>query len=273
MHPEFIDGTAGKLFVLYHPPAPNAPDCGDLIFVPPFAEELNRSRHMVSRTARTLAATGWGVLVPDLFGTGDSAGDFANARWHIWQQDILTARAWLQHQGRPPSGVWAMRTGALLVGDLMAAGHQWAPVVFWQPVLQGQTFMTQFLRIALAAEMTGTESADATGTVAALRDRLAAGECLEVAGYTLHPELAAAVEAARLSPPVEPAGTVHWLEIAAGAPELSPGTRRAVDAWQSQGHTVRARAVGGPQFWMLQEPEPAEELTAATVNILRERTS
>lgn len=273
MHPEFIDGTAGKLFILYHPPASDASDRGDLVFVPPFAEELNRSRHMVNRTARALSAAGWGVLILDLVGTGDSAGDFGDARWDIWQQDILTACAWLRDQGRRRIGIWAMRTGALLVSELMATGHHWHPLLFWQPVLQGKTFMTQFLRIALAAEMTGTEAAETSGTVTALRDRLAAGDTLEVAGYTLHPDLAAALERAQLAPPRGWAGAVYWMEISATAPDLSPGTRRAVESWQGQGATVTARAVTGPQFWMLQEPEPAEELAAATTAALREDTA
>lgn len=44
MKAEFIAGPRGDLFTLYLPPDCAAPDRGDLIFIPPFAEEMNRSR-------------------------------------------------------------------------------------------------------------------------------------------------------------------------------------------------------------------------------------
>jgi hypothetical protein len=75
MHPAFIDGSGGRLFTLYFAPDAAVSARGGLLFIPPFAEELNRSRHMVVKTARALAAAGWGVLLLDLFGTGDSEGD------------------------------------------------------------------------------------------------------------------------------------------------------------------------------------------------------
>ena len=63
--------------------------------LPPFAEEMNHSRRMATLQAHRLAALGIDVLVVDLFGTGDSAGDFADARWETWQEDAKAAVAWL----------------------------------------------------------------------------------------------------------------------------------------------------------------------------------
>jgi hypothetical protein len=47
--------------------------------VPPFAEEMNKSRRMIAEVGRRLEGSGVGMLLVDLFGTGDSEGEFAQA--------------------------------------------------------------------------------------------------------------------------------------------------------------------------------------------------
>ncbi len=54
---------------------------------------MNKSRRMAALQARAFAAMGFGVLQIDLFGCGDSSGDFSDARWDIWKQDLAIARA------------------------------------------------------------------------------------------------------------------------------------------------------------------------------------
>jgi exosortase A-associated hydrolase 2 len=157
VRPAFIDGPAGPLFTLYHPPADGVPDRGDIIFLAPFAEELNRSRHMIARTARRLAANGTGVLLLDLYGTGDSAGSFGEARLALWQDDVRATRHWLEKEGRPEIGLWAMRSGALLLPGLLNDGF-WTQLLLWQPVIAGKSFLSQFLRVGVAAGLTTGEA-------------------------------------------------------------------------------------------------------------------
>ena len=76
--PFFLDRASGSLFAIHH--RAGAAPCGTVLFIPPFAEEMNRARRMVALQARDLAAAGWDVLQLDLFGTGDSQGDFGDAR-------------------------------------------------------------------------------------------------------------------------------------------------------------------------------------------------
>jgi len=260
MLPAFIDGAEGQLFTLYLAPSPDAPARGGLLFVPPFAEELNRSRHMIVRTARALAGAGWGVLLLDPFGTGDSAGEFHDARWDIWLSDIRHGAAHLGTLGHENVGLWAMRTGCLLAADALAAGSQ-GPLIFWQPVLKGKTFLNQFIRVALAATLTGGSDTSARD----IRERLAAGQPVEIAGYTLHPDLAARLEEAAIPADMAWPAALHCLEVGAAACTLSLPLQKAVDAWNENGARVTATAVAGPQFWMLQEPEWADALVAATV--------
>jgi exosortase A-associated hydrolase 2 len=257
VRPAFIDGPAGPLFTLYHPPADGVPDRGDLIFLAPFAEELNRSRHMIARTARRLAANGTGVLLLDLYGTGDSAGSFGEGRLALWQDDVRAARHWLEQEGRNKIGLWAMRSGALLLPGLLDDGS-WTKLLLWQPVIAGKSFLSQFLRVGVAAGLTTGETGPSP------RDRLKAGETVEIAGYDLTPELAADLETAVLTPPPGHL-SLHWLEIAASAPQPGPMQAKAAAEWRAGGHDVVQKALKGPQFWTLQEPEWAPEMIEASL--------
>ncbi|HEX3544845.1 MAG TPA: alpha/beta hydrolase, partial [Candidatus Acidoferrum sp.] len=120
----FLSGTAGNLFAMYYPPKETDADPGDVLYVPPFAGEMFASRNLIAAVARNLASAGMGVLTVDLFGCGDSDGDFSDARWEIWRDDLAAAVAWLQEQGRDRLILWGLRLGALLAMDFAARSRQ-----------------------------------------------------------------------------------------------------------------------------------------------------
>jgi len=268
--PLFLGQGEAARFGLYHAPA--APLRGALLYLHPWAEEMNKARRMAALQARALAADGWAVLQLDLHGCGDSAGDFGDASWESWREDVARGLEWLHATvgGQAPQtpGLWGLRLGALLALDYAAqpAGRAPSQLLLWQPVLQGASHLTQFLRLRVAAQMLGDGGAE-TGT-GALRAALAAGEALEIAGYTLSPALASAIDqldALRLAPPCP----VHWLEVVAaeGRP-LPPAAQRVLQAWQSA--AGRAQTVAGPQFWASQEIAEAPALLDATRAMLLE---
>src|SRR3546814_18352731 len=111
---------------------------------------MNRSRRMAALQARALAALGIDVLLLDLFGTGDSAGDFRDARWEIWREDAMAAVAWLGARCGGRVGLWGLRLGTLLAAEV-AAEMQAPRLLLWQPVLSGERHLTQFLRLRVAA--------------------------------------------------------------------------------------------------------------------------
>lgn len=262
MNPFFLVGGQGTLFAIYYPPAAGVPRRDGVLYVPPFAEEMNKSRRMVALQARRLAAAGFGVLVPDLYGTGDSAGDFAEARWSIWREDVIACAQWLGQQ-HAQLVLWGLRLGGLLAAELageVAAGR----LLLWQPVLSGQRLFQQLLRLRLTADRLkgGSE------TQAHLQEMLAAGQPVEVAGYALHPALAEALGQARLAKP--PSGVpVHWFELSASPNSpLSPASQRQVEEWRSAGVTVQAQTVAGDSFWATQEIAEAPELLDGTLGAL-----
>src|SRR5688500_5815022 len=63
---------------------------GVVLLLPPFAEEMNKSRRMCALLARGLAADGWRVVRIDLLGCGDSAGSLRDASWEQWCDDLRT---------------------------------------------------------------------------------------------------------------------------------------------------------------------------------------
>lgn len=260
-----LDVGPGYRFCLYHPPAPAAGLRGTILHVHPFAEEMNRSRRMAAWQARAFAAAGFGVLQIDLLGCGDSSGDFADARWDAWKNDLHVAQAWLRRRLDAPSLLWGVRAGALLALDF-ARDHaaDCSGLVLWQPVPNGDAHLTQFLRLRLASDMLADDGTRPTGT-GELRAALARGEPIEVAGYELSPALALALDGMRLAD-CNPAGMpVHWLEVvAAGASGAAPATARVLEHWRREGVQVDYRAVEGQAFWSLPEAAECPALIAAT---------
>jgi exosortase A-associated hydrolase 2 len=263
------DGTAR--FCIFH--APTAPLRGLVLHLHPFAEEMNKSRRMAAQQSHALAQAGFAVLQFDLLGCGDSAGDFGDATWPAWLADAQWAVQRLnQHAAAPaaPLWLWGHRVGALLAVQaaerLTRAGGAPPRLLLWQPSASGKTALQQFLRLKAAAEML---DGGAKGVTESLKRELAAGRPVEVAGYRLHPQLAAGLEAATLTPPPQLARAV-WLEVAGSdAPELLPASRMAIEHWRAAGWQVDAEAVGGPAFWQTTEIEDAFALLARTTLALQ----
>lgn len=271
--PFFFAGPAGDLFALYYPPhTPTSRSRHDVVLVPPFAEEMNKSRRMLALQARALNALGYGVLMFDFYGTGDSQGDFGQATLDIWRGDLRAAHAWLGLQGAERISVLALRFGALLAMELAhEAGVSLESAVLWQPVVSGEGMMTQFLRLRVAAGMMGS-GVDKESTQG-LRAQLAQGEFIEVAGYTLAPALVTAIDALQFAAPR--AGnsiSVEWLDMALQEDRpLSPASQRMVDSWRSHGVDVRATVVVGEPFWSSPEITLAPKLLQTTSSFFRER--
>ncbi|MDD5330483.1 MAG: hydrolase 2, exosortase A system-associated [Sulfuricella sp.] len=262
----FLDAAPGTRFCLYHAPHADRRPAGAFLYVHPFGDEMNKSRRMAALQARAFAAMGFGVLQIDLFGCGDSSGEFADARWDIWKHDLAVAREWLEERTSGPIGLWSLRLGALLALDF--AGDPESAIgriVLWQPVISGASFLTQFLRMRLAGEMLAGDAEKPAGTQA-MRDALAAGETLEVAGYELAPDLAAAIDRLSAADLATTKCPVHWFEIVPEAGRsMPPAAARTADAWVRGGADLRVRTVPGPQFWATQEISECPGLVAATV--------
>jgi exosortase A-associated hydrolase 2 len=266
----YLTGSQGPLFSVYHPAACMRQPRLGLVYAPAFAEEMNRTRRMAALQARRLAELGVDVLLLDPFGTGDSAGDFGDARWEIWRDDVRMAIAWLAARTDGQVGLWGVRLGALLAADVAAANPgQIKCLVFWQPVLSGDRYLTQFLRLRVAATMDKRPGRESTKD---LRTRLSQGQPLEIAGYELVPALADRIASLQLQSVIHQLESlpISWLEVASEEQAtLAPTSQQIVGTLEEQGHPVVAKAVSDEPFWALQEITLAPNLLRATDDLFR----
>jgi exosortase A-associated hydrolase 2 len=256
-----LHAKAGQRFCLFHA-ARGDRALGSVLYLHPFAEEMNKSRRMAALQSRALAQAGYAVLQIDLLGCGDSSGDFGDASWEAWVDDVRLACAWLQRHAPAPLWLWGLRSGCLLAAYAARQLDQRCHLLFWQPSSSGKLVLHQFIRLKLASELIGGSS---KGTTEALRKSLASGSSVEVAGYTLSPALASGLEQAALQPPPH-AARLEWLELSmqAGA-TLSPQALANLSSWQHAGWQVAARQVSGAAFWQSTEIEEAPALIDATL--------
>jgi exosortase A-associated hydrolase 2 len=242
-----------------------------------FAEEMNKCRRMAALQATALAAAGYAVLQMDLYGCGDSSGDFADARWEIWMQDLGAAHAWLQQRHPGPLSLWGERLGALLALDYARSLAQSGASVLdklllCQPVLAGSAYLTQFLRLKLANEMLGGEQGASAGTQG-LRAKLAEGSSLEIAGYELAPQLAQAIDGLDATRWACPARSLHWLETPTANGGMAPARQRIADAWTAAGLPLQLHLEPAPAYWLSQETSIAPAWLEAVERIFTPQTA
>lgn len=246
--PQFIDSSGRRIFTLYFPAvsAGNA----SVLLIPPFADEMNKSRRMYSELARKLSQNNLNVLMFDFYGTGDSDGLLEETSWQLWLDDIKHCLSHLCDKVNGGVSLMAMRTGALLAAEYLNTSEaEINKLLLWQPVIDGKMFFNQFMRLRLASSMmSGDKGKETSKDLKALLD---AGESLEIAGYMITPGLANSLEAASLkNMAVKPDIDVAWFDVVADEQKDAPLiNRKLVEQWQQAGMKVEHGKVAGMAFW------------------------
>jgi len=260
----FLDAPeGGQRFCLFHR-AERAH--ARVLYVHPFAEEMNKSRRMAALQARAWQAAGVSVLQMDLLGCGDSSGDFGDASWSDWLDDLQLARSWLDGQGNAPLFLWGLRAGCLLAS---AVAQRWGDVsgqLWWQPPVSGKPLVQQWLRLKLASAM----KVEGGGKLALddIRAQLRAEQAIDIAGYRCSAALLDGLERARLLAPTR--GRLGWFELSrASPPALLPVSQQTMADWAAEPAALHAEAVNGPAFWQSTEIEVAPQLLARSVDWLK----
>jgi len=259
-----LEGSAGRLFCVYFGPPPGTMPVANVLCVPPFAEEMNKARRQTAIQARALASDGFAVLVPDLFGTGDSDGELRDARWETWIDDLERGANWLERKHRARLIVWGVRLGALLAADLLGArGPAIGQLLLWQPVISGHMHMNQFFRLRVAADMiAGGEQ----GSTRELFDEVEQGRTVEIAGYELHPDLVTEIVARDLGRlDTKTAPPVTWFEVVSADDRPIPAaSRRLIEQWQMTGAQLSVETIVGEPFWTTPEIAVVPDLITRT---------
>ncbi len=255
MRPLYLPLADAPLFAVEHEPPPGVEPRGRILLAPPIGEELNRCRLAISTAARRWAGAGWSTLVVDLYGTGDSPGDFGEATVGRWQDDLRHAWDWLLKE--VPGGesvLWAVRGGALLGLSLLAdlAAQR---IVLWAPQFTGKEAVDSVLRLATTADALGQQPGQAP-----VRERIRQSGLVEIGGYRWSEALLSGLE--RLDEDRAESAPGHellWLEPQGRLEHVAPGRMPGREP----------RPVAGAAFWRTAEPVAAEEWAVSTGNWLR----
>lgn len=250
VRPIYLESSQGRIFVIQHIPDDPSADEG-VVLVPPFAEEMNKSRRMLNLLAELLASQGFYVLLPDFYGTGDSEGDFSEASWSAWREQLIGCIDGLASEfGLKTVSLVGLRTGALLAGEsLHRCQVHIGRLILWQPVVDGSSYLTQFLRLQLATDMLNGQ--DEKKTVLSLKQRLSDGEVVEVAGYGLTSAITDGLAASSLKKLLpEELPPTCWINIVTDkGQQASLVNRNLVQCWRDAGVALQYLDCVGAPFW------------------------
>lgn len=265
VHPQFLTSAAGQVFMLYY--APTNPVRGAVLYLPPLAEEMNRCRALVAAQARAFANAGYACLLLDYFGTGDSAGELADAAWQTWQADVLTAADWLEKESGMPVTLWGCRLGALLAADVASQNpSRFRRLIFWQPVVDGKMYLTQFLRLRVAFLMDRGLPPETTDQ---MRAQLSNNQSMVISGYAIPAAIANAIDPIRITDRAGLSGChIDWLEnVSEPGKPFAIASQKAIETLQSQGNKVESFPFTAPPMWQLHERDEAPDLLEKTTGI------
>jgi len=210
----------------------------------------------------------------DLFGCGDSDGDFRDATWETWVDDLTTAFGWLRERVGGRVGLVGIRLGGLLALDFASrARRNIDRVLLWHPVVNGQQMMTEFLRLGILSDAIGERVGEPV-TTQELRQKIGSGGPVEVLGYEIMPhfeQAMAAIHIAQLGLAV--AAPIQWLEVVSAAEDPGrPLAQTTVQAWQAAGREATLHLVAGRPFWSSPKIRDSRDMTDIVVRIFGENS-
>jgi len=151
--PFFFERGPAQLFAVYHEPAGGVRRL-PFLFCHPFAEEKLWAHRSFVTFARELARKGHPVLRFDYFGNGDSDGVFADSSMDTALADIAAALDVLKVRSDATRfGLMGLRVGASLAFRTAARRDDIEALVLWAPVVDGERYLQDLLRINLTAQM------------------------------------------------------------------------------------------------------------------------
>ena len=259
------------IFLAHYLPVKRASDQADtqaVILVPPFAEELSRSKRMYVLCARLLANSGFHVICFDYSGTGDSSGEWGEFKYVDWVNDIKTVYQYAKNYAEQVNFI-ALRFGALILADTIIQERLTInKCIFWDPIEKGELLTRQLVRMKIAATM-----ADAAKKITRqeVTQSMQDEGFLESGGYhitnTMFDEIDRKKMASFMVPLLNQA-SVHWMALGR--------YKEDTDNWLANSFTnnelleasvenvLTMHAVNDVKFWMQQEVTLAPKLLQHT---------
>jgi uncharacterized protein len=172
-----------SLFGVFHAPSGD-PVRLPYVFCHPFGEEKLWTHRAWVSFARELSRRGHPVLRFDLRGNGDSEGDFADATIATARRDTAaTIDVARRRTGADRVGLLGLRLGAAVATLVADERTDVAELILWSPIVNGNRFAQDLLRVNLATQMTLFREVQQDR--AALVAQMRAGQPVNVDGYPM----------------------------------------------------------------------------------------
>ena len=153
MNPFYFGTGRRRLFGIYEPPRAASQGLRAAVLCHPWGAEYLHAHRTMRQLAIRLSAAGYHTLRFDYFGTGDSAGDVAEADLKGWEADIETAIG----EVRDTSGASRVALVGLRLGATLAASvaerrsEDIDALVLWDPVVSGSEYLARLLAASATA--------------------------------------------------------------------------------------------------------------------------
>jgi alpha/beta superfamily hydrolase len=149
----FLNRDGRRLFSVLHAADPTGADLA-VVFCAPLFEEKLWSHRVLVNCARFLASRGISSLRFDYFGDGESEGRFEQASVASRIADVNDAVAQCRHlTGATKIYVLGLCYGATIGTSAALANQGIAGAIAWSPVMDGERYAGDLLRIHLTAQM------------------------------------------------------------------------------------------------------------------------
>ncbi len=232
-----------RLFAVLHLPEHTA-ETG-LVFCPPFGEEMAATYERFARWGKELADRGFAVLRYHPYGTGESDGSFSDFTLKSAFADVAATVECLRERARVKRvGIFGLRFG----GSVAAyGGGEACPdfLLLWSPIISLRLYVHELLRLRLTHELVRRGSDRPTITTQEMIQELEAGQCVDLLGYELSPELYRQMVASPPWPDKACAPEVFWLARAAEKVQTMP----IVEGWRSPDAEINFKFVPERAFW------------------------
>jgi pimeloyl-ACP methyl ester carboxylesterase len=155
---EFFGRTPDRMFGCTYLPAGGIR--GGVVICPPVGAEFEKNYPRETLLAEALAQRGLSVQRFHYRGVGQSDGDTPGITFESLRDDAVDAAAFLaERTGVSRVAFVGTRLGALIAA---AAAPDHAPIVWWEPILEGDRYFRQVFRLVLMRSLKKGEGAPAS---------------------------------------------------------------------------------------------------------------
>lgn len=188
MTPFYFGGRQERLFGIYEPAAIARTTSRAAVLCHPWGDEYLHAHRAMRQLAIKLSRAGFHTLRFDFFGTGDSAGEMADADLARWEADIQLALEELRDMvGATRLTLIGLRLGATLAARVATVRpNDIDSVALWDPILSGPRYLASLGAAAAPAASSPPRS---------------------IRGFPLTPKMHRDLRAIDLKPPFTSAGT------------------------------------------------------------------